>query len=98
MIRVALPLHLRTLAGVKGEVQVQVSAPVTQRALLDALEAQLPVLRGTIRDHATLQRRPYVRFFACQQDLSHENADELLPDAVAQGVEPFVVLGAMSGG
>ena len=98
MIRVVLPPHLRTLARVEGEVQLEVADPVTQRAVLDAIEARFPMLCGTIRDHATSLRRPYVRFFACQRDLSHEAVDELLPDAVIRGVEPFVVLGAMSGG
>jgi len=98
MIRVALPHHLRTLAGVRDEVQVEVAGTVTQRSVLDALEARYPVLRGSIRDHATRERRPFVRFFACRQDLSHEPPDAPLPDAVAAGAEPFVVLGAMAGG
>jgi hypothetical protein len=98
MIRVVLPLHLRTLAQVTGEVRLEVPGPATQRAVLDALEARHPVLRGTIRDHATLRRRAFVRFFACQQDLSHELPETPLPDAVASGAEPFVILGALSGG
>ena len=98
MIRVKLPHHLRTLARVNGEVQVQVEGPVTQRSLLDALEAQYPVLRGTIRDHGTLKRRSLVRFYACEQDLSHESPDAPLPAAVAEGKEPFLIVGAMAGG
>jgi len=98
MIRVVLPAHLRTLARVNGEVQLEVKDPVTQRTLLDALEAQYPMLRGTIRDHDTFRRRGFVRFFACEQDLSHESPDELLPDAVATGAEPFLIVGAMAGG
>lgn len=98
MIRVALPAHLRTLARVAGEVEIAVAAPLTQRALLDALEAQYPMLRGTIRDHATRKRRPFLRFFACQEDLSHELADAPLPESVASGKEPFLVVGAMAGG
>jgi len=98
MIRVALPAHLRTLARVSGEVQLEVPPPVTQRAVLDALEARHPVLRGTIREHGTLRRRAFVRYFACREDLSHESADAPLPDAVASGAEPFVILGAMAGG
>jgi sulfur-carrier protein len=97
-IRVALPAHLRTLARVGDEVEVQVEPPVTQRAVLDALEAAFPVLRGTIRDHVTQQRRPFLRFFACEQDLSHEPPDAPLPDAVAAGAEPLLVVGAMAGG
>ena len=98
MIRVVLPPHLRTLARVDGEVALEVAGDATQRALLDALEARYPMLRGTIRDHATRRRRPFVRFFACREDLSHEDADAKLPDAVAQGREPFVILGALAGG
>jgi molybdopterin synthase sulfur carrier subunit len=98
MIRVELPAHLRTLARVQGEVQVNVVSPVTQRAVLDALEASHPVLCGTIRKHGTLARRPFVRYFACGQDLSHDPADTVLPDAVARGEEPFIVLGAIAGG
>jgi molybdopterin synthase sulfur carrier subunit len=98
MIRVALPHHLRKLERVDGEVELEVEGPVTQRAILDALEARYPVLRGTIRDHVTQKRRAFVRFFACEQDLSHDSPDTPLPDAVATGVESFVVLGAMAGG
>ena len=98
MIRVVLPQHLRTLARVDGEVELQVEGPVTQRSVLDALEARYPVLRGTIRDHVTQRRRPFVRFFACEQDLSHEPPDAPLPDAVAMGAEPFLVVGAIAGG
>ena len=98
MIHVELPHHLRTLARVGPEVDVQVDGPVTQRAVLDALEAAYPVLRGTIRDHVTGQRRPFLRFFACGQDLSHASPDAVLPDAVVQGAEPFSVVGAMAGG
>jgi molybdopterin synthase sulfur carrier subunit len=98
MIRVVLPAHLRTLARVQGEVQLEVAAPATLRAVLDALETNYPVLRGTIRDHVTLRRRPFVRFFACQQDLSLEPPDTPLPEAVATGAEPFLVVGAMAGG
>jgi len=98
MIRVALPAHLRTLARVEGEVQLDVPGPATQRAVLDALEARYPMLRGTIRDHATQRRRAFVRFFACMQDLSNEQPDAPLPDAVASGREPFRVVGAMAGG
>jgi len=98
MIRVVLPAHLRTLARVDSEVILDVASPVTQRAILDALEARYPMLRGTVRDHVTLKRRPFVRFFACEQDLSHEPADAPLPDAVATGAEPFLIVGAMAGG
>ena len=98
MIRVVLPQHLRALARVEGEVQVEVEGPVTQRSVLDALEAEFPMLCGTIRDHVTLKRRPFIRFFACQEDLSHEPADAPLPDAVATGAEPFLVIGAIAGG
>jgi molybdopterin synthase sulfur carrier subunit len=98
MIRVVLPAHLRTLTHVNGEVKLDVPAPVTQRAVLDALEARYPVLRGTIRDQVTQQRRAFVRYFACEQDLSHDPPDAPLPDAVAKGVEPFLVVGAMAGG
>ena len=98
MIRVVLPVHLRTLARVDGEVQLHVEGRVTQRSVLDALEARYPVLRGTIRDHVTQKRRAFVRFFACEQDLSHDPPDTPLPDAVAAGEESFVVLGAMAGG
>ena len=98
VIRVVLPAHLRTLARVDGEVQIDVKSPVTQRAVLDALEARYPMLRGTVRDHVTLKRRAFVRFFACEQDLSHEAPDAPLPDAVATGAEPFLIVGAMAGG
>ena len=98
MIRVLLPAHLRTLARVDGEVSLDVHPPVTQRTVLDALEAKYPTLQGTIRDHETLQRRPFLRFFACEQDLSHDPSDGPLPDAVRDGVEPFVIIGAISGG
>jgi hypothetical protein len=98
MIRVVLPFHLRKLAHVDGEVQLQVDDPVTQRSVLDALESDYPVLRGTIRDHVTKKRRAFVRFFACEQDLSHEAPDTPLPDAVKTGNESFIVLGAMAGG
>ena len=98
MIRVILPYHLRTLAGVEKEVSLQVEGPVTQRSLLDALETRYPMLRGTIRDHVTQQRRAFLRFFACEQDLSHEPANAPLPDAVARGAEPLLIVGAMAGG
>src|ERR687883_519081 len=98
MIRLTLPAHLRKLARVDGEVQLDVEGPVTQRAILDALEARYPMLRGTIRDQVTQQRRPFVRFFACEQDLSHDSPDAPLPDAVARGAEPFMIVGAMAGG
>ena len=98
MIRVVLPAHLRNLAKVDGEVHVHLDGPVTQRAVLDALEAEHPVLRGTIRDQGTLRRRAFVRFFACGEDLSHESPDAPLPDEVATAKEPFMVVGAMAGG
>jgi sulfur-carrier protein len=98
MIRVMLPAHLRTLARVDSAVELQVEGPATLRSVLDALEARYPVLRGTIRDHATLQRRSFVRFFACEEDVSHESPDTPLPDAVAMGAEPLLVVGAMAGG
>ncbi|MDD5199050.1 MAG: MoaD/ThiS family protein [Terrimicrobiaceae bacterium] len=98
MIRVVLPCHLRTLARADDEVRIEVGRPATQRAVLDALEARYPVLRGTIRDHATLRRRPFIRFFACSEDLSHESPDARLPEAVLTGVEPFLIVGAMAGG
>jgi molybdopterin synthase sulfur carrier subunit len=98
VIRVELPPHLRTLAGVGGEVTVDVRGPATPRAVLDALEARYPVLRGTIRDHVTLERRPFVRFFACARDWSHESPDSPLPAAVASGAEPLLVVGAIAGG
>ena len=97
-IRVVLPAHLRTLARVNGEVKVDVTGPVTVAAVLDALETTYPMLRGTIRDQVSRQRRPFLRFFACEEDLSHEPADRLLPDAVANGAEPLLVVGAMAGG
>lgn len=98
MIRVVLPAHLRVLARVDGEVTLDLDGEITQRVVLDALEAQYPVLRGTMRDRATLRRRAYVRFFACERDLSHQSPDDPLPAAVAEGVEPFLVVGAMAGG
>jgi len=98
MTRVVLPAHLRTIAHVGGEVTLEVEGQVTQRSVLDALEARYPMLRGTIRDQSTQQRRAFVRFFACEQDLSHEPPDAPLPDAVANGTEPFLVVGAMAGG
>jgi molybdopterin converting factor small subunit len=98
MIRVVLPAHLRTLAHVDGEVKLDVQGQVTQRSILDALEVRYPMLRGTIRDQVTQQRRAFVRFFACEQDLSHELSDAPLPDAVATGEEPFLIVGAMAGG
>jgi len=98
MIRVILPPHLRTLAHVDGELELDVESPVSPRSVLDALEAQYPMLRGTIRDHVTQLRRPMVRFFACGEDLSHELPDAPLPDAIAKGSEPFVVIGAIAGG
>ncbi len=98
MIRIVLPQHLRTLARVGEEVEVRVEGPATQRSVLDALEARYPVLRGTIRGHATHRRRPFVRFFACEQDLSHEPPDAPLPESVAKGAEPLLVVGAMAGG
>jgi len=97
-IRVVLPQHLRTLANVSGEVTLDVAAPVTLRAALDALEARFPMLRGTIRDHATQQRRPFLRFFACEEDLSHESPDAPLPEPVANGKEPLLIIGAIAGG
>jgi hypothetical protein len=98
MIRVVLPTHLRTLANVDREVQVDVRGQVTQRTILDTLEAAYPMLRGTIRDHASQQRRPLVRFFACEEDLSHESPDAPLPEKVASGAEPFFIVGAIAGG
>jgi hypothetical protein len=98
MIRVVLPPHLRTLAHVNGDVEVEVDGPVTLRSVLDALENRYPMLQGTIRDHGTQQRRPFLRFFACEQDLSHEPPDAPLPDAVVRGAEPLIVLGAIAGG
>lgn len=98
MIRVVLPAHLRTLARIDGEVRLDLEGTVTQRSILDALETRYPMLRGTIRDHVTHQRRPFLRFFACEQDLSHESPDAPLPEAVATGAEPFLIIGAMAGG
>jgi len=98
MIRVMLPAHLRNLARAGGEVQLEVDGVATQRSMLDALEAKYPMLRGTIRDHVTLQRRPYVRYFACGEDLSFESPDAPLPEAVASGAEPFLLVGAVAGG
>jgi hypothetical protein len=98
MIRVVLPYHLRNLARVGAEVHLDINGPVTQRSVLDALEARYPMLAGTIRDHVTQKRRPFLRFFACEQDLSHEPPDTPLPEAVVSGAEPFIVLGAIAGG
>lgn len=98
MIRVVLPAHLRTLAHVDGEVKLEVQSPVTQRSVLNALEARYPMLCGTIRDHVTQERRAFLRFFACEEDLSHESPDAPLPEAVASGKEPFLVIGAVAGG
>jgi hypothetical protein len=98
MIRVVLPFHLRTLAHVEDELQVEVEGVVTQRSVLDALEARYPALCGTMRDHVTLKRRPFIRFFACQEDLSNDSPDAPLPEAVANGTEPFLVIGAIAGG
>jgi sulfur-carrier protein len=98
MIRIVLPPHLRTLARVHGEVTVELEGPVTLRAALDALEARYPALRGTIRDHVTLERRPFLRFFACEDDLSHAPPEAPLPEAVVKGVEPLIILGAIAGG
>ncbi len=98
MIRVELPAHLRTLAHVEKEVELQIEDQVTPRKILDALETQYPMLRGTIRDHVTQKRRPFLRFFACGEDLSHDSPDEPVPDAVSSGSEPFLIVGAMAGG
>jgi sulfur-carrier protein len=98
MIRVIVPQHLRTLAHVGTEVQIEVAGPVTQRSVLDALEARYPMLRGTIRDQVTHERRAFLRFFACEEDLSHESPDAPLPDAIVSGKEPFIVIGAIAGG
>ena len=98
LIRIILPQHLRTLAHVGGEVGLELDGPVTLRSVLDALEARYPMLRGTIRDHVTQQRRPFLRFFACEEDMSHEPPDTPLPDAVASGKEPFIIIGAIAGG
>jgi sulfur-carrier protein len=98
MIRVLLPQHLRGLAHITGEVQIDINGPVTQRSVVDALEANYPMLRGTIRDHVTQQRRPFLRFFACEEDLSHESIDAPLPEAVVSGKEPLLIIGAIAGG
>jgi molybdopterin synthase sulfur carrier subunit len=98
MIRVVLPAHLRTLAKLSGDVELDVQGPITQRAILDALEARYPSLCGTLRDHGTLKRRPFVRFFACEEDLSHLSPDDPLPEEVASGKEPFLIVGAIAGG
>ena len=98
MIRIVLPPHLRTLAQIRGDLELEVESPVTQRSVLDALEIRYPMLRGTIRDQVTQQRRPFLRFFACEEDLSHESPDAPLPDAVASGKEPLIILGAIAGG
>ncbi len=98
MIQVVLPAHLRTLAGVGSEISIEIVGPVTQRSVLDAIESNYPMLRGTIRDHVTHQRRPFLRFFACQEDLSHEPPDAPLPAAVSSGKEPFMIIGAIAGG
>jgi hypothetical protein len=98
MIRVVLPAHLRTLAGIQGEVKLELAGSITQRAILDALERNYPMLRGTIRDHTTQQRRAFLRFFACEEDLSHESPDAPVPEAVASGREPFCIVGAIAGG
>jgi molybdopterin synthase sulfur carrier subunit len=98
MIRVIIPQHLRALAHVGSEVELQIDGPITQRSVLDAIEARYPMLRGTIRDQVTQQRRPFLRFFACEEDLSHESPDALLPESVASGKEPFIVIGAIAGG
>jgi molybdopterin synthase sulfur carrier subunit len=98
MIRVLLPQHLRTLAQINGEVLLEVEGPITPRSILDALESRYPMLQGTIRDHTTLERRPFLRFFACEQDVSHEPPDSPLPDSVAAGTESFLIIGAIAGG
>jgi sulfur-carrier protein len=98
MIRVQLPFHLRTLAKVGPEIEIEVEGPATHRGLIDAIEARYPALRGTIRDHATRQRRAYLRFFACEEDVSHDPPDSPLPEAVVSGAEPFIIIGAISGG
>jgi molybdopterin converting factor small subunit len=98
MIRVVLPAHLRGLAHVSGEVELDIKGPATQRSVVDALEAKYPMLRGTVRDHVTQERRPFLRFFACEEDLSHESPDALLPDAVVSGKEPLLIVGAIAGG
>ncbi len=98
MIRVVLPYHLKTLAQISGDVELELAGPVTRRTVLDALEARYPMLCGTIRDHVTLERRPFLRFFACEEDLTHESPDAPLPDAVASGAEPYYIIGAIAGG
>ena len=98
MIRIVLPPHLRTLAQIRGDLELEVESPVTQRSVLDALEIRYPMLRGTIRDQVTQQRRPFLRFFACEEDLSHESPDAPLPDAIASGAQPLIILGAIAGG
>jgi hypothetical protein len=98
MIRVVLPAHLRGLARVRGEVELDITGPATQRSVVDAIEARYPMLQGTIRDHVTQKRRPFLRFFACAEDLSHESPDAPLPDAVVSGVEPLLIIGAIAGG
>jgi len=98
VIRVILPFHLRTLARIEGEVSLEIAGPITQRSVLDALETRYPMLCGTIRDHVTQQRRPFLRFFACEEDLSHESPDNPLPEAVASGAEPYMIIGAIAGG
>ena len=98
MIQVVLPAHLRTLAHVGSEISIEVAGPATQRAILDAIESMYPMLRGTIRDHVTQERRPFLRFFACQEDLSHDSPDAPLPEAVSSGKEPFMIIGAIAGG
>ena len=98
MIRIVLPPHLRTLARLEGEVQLEIKGPVTQRSIIDAIEANYPMLCGAIRDHVTQKRRPFVRFFACEQDLSHDSPDALLPELVATGAEPYLIVGAIAGG
>jgi hypothetical protein len=98
MIKVVLPTHLRTLARVKGKIELQIEGPITQRSILDALESEYPMLRGTIRDHVTQKRRPFIRFFACGEDWSHKSPDAPLPHAVATGTEPFLIVGAIAGG
>jgi sulfur-carrier protein len=98
VIKVVLPFHLRTLAKVEGEVELEVAEPVTMRSILDALEARFPVLRGTIRDHVSLQRRPFIRFFVCSEDFSNDPPDKVLPDEIASGKEPFYIVGAIAGG
>ena len=98
MIRVVIPYHLRVLAQITGEIQLEVEPPVTLRAVLDALEARYPMLRGTVRDHGTFKRRDFIRFYACERDLSHDSPDTPLPEAVAAGTEPFLIIGAIAGG